>query len=42
MAQSKVINDQNAQTRSVKDFHGIRVSNGIHYTLRREMKKQLQ
>jgi len=33
MAQSKVINDQNAQTRSVKDFHGIRVSNGIHLYL---------
>jgi hypothetical protein len=33
MAQSKVINDQNAQTRSVKDFHAIRVSNGIHLFL---------
>jgi hypothetical protein len=26
---SKVINDKNAQARSVKGFHGIRVSNGI-------------
>ncbi len=28
-AQSKVINDKNAQTRNVKGFHGIKVSGGI-------------
>ena len=29
----KVINDKNAQKRDVKNFHGIRVSNGIHLYL---------
>ncbi|MBS1599099.1 MAG: DUF2807 domain-containing protein [Bacteroidetes bacterium] len=33
MAQNKVIQDKNAQVRSVKDFHAIRVSNGIHLYL---------
>jgi len=33
MAQQKVINDPNAQVRNVKDFHAIRVSNGIHLYL---------
>ena len=32
MAQ-KVINDANAQVRNVKNFHGVRVSNGIHLYL---------
>jgi len=33
IAQSKVINDANAQVRPVKDFHAIRVSDGIHLYL---------
>jgi Putative auto-transporter adhesin, head GIN domain len=33
MAQNKVINDQNAQVRNVKGFHGIRIANGIHLYL---------
>jgi hypothetical protein len=32
MAQ-KVINDKNAEVRNVKNFHGVRVSNGIHLYL---------
>jgi putative autotransporter adhesin-like protein len=32
-SQNKVINDKNAQKRDVKNFHGIRVSNGIHLYL---------
>ncbi len=33
IAQKKVINDPNAQVRTVTGFHGIRVSNGIHLYL---------
>lgn len=33
MSQTKTYNDKNAQVRNVKDFHGIRVSNGIHLYL---------
>jgi len=33
ISQNKVINDKNAQKRDVKNFHGIRVSNGIHLYL---------
>ena len=33
IAQNKVINDPNAQARSVKNFHAIHVSNGIHLYL---------
>ena len=32
-SQTKVINDKNAQKRDVKNFHGVRVSNGIHLYL---------
>jgi hypothetical protein len=33
IAQDKVVNDPNAQVRSVSSFHGIRVSTGIHLSL---------
>src|ERR1700730_11744425 len=32
-AQNKIVKDQNAQVRSVKNFHAIKVSNGIHLYL---------
>lgn len=32
-AQDKIVNDPNAEVRSVKGFHAIRVSNGIHLYL---------
>src|SRR5580765_3965067 len=32
-AQNKTYNDKNAQVRDVKNFHGIKVSNGIHLYL---------
>jgi hypothetical protein len=33
LAQKKIVNDPNAEVRSVKSFHGIRVSSGIHLYL---------
>lgn len=33
MAQDKIVNDKNAQVRQVKDFHAIRVANGIRLYL---------
>src|SRR6516225_4855653 len=33
ISQNKVINDKHAQKRDVKNFHGVRVSNGIHLYL---------
>ena len=33
IAQNKVVNDPNAQVRSVKDFHAIKVSTGIQLFL---------
>jgi hypothetical protein len=33
IAQNKVVNDENAQVRSVSSFHGIRVATGIHLSL---------
>ena len=33
IGQNKIVNDPNAEVRTVKGFHGIRVSNGIHLFL---------
>jgi hypothetical protein len=33
IAQNKIVNDPNAEVRTVKEFHAIRVSNGIHLYL---------